>query len=199
MNNELKSLVIDGEEIFDFISMALNYANVSDLEFRNCDFLNEDILKLINFKQYNRVAFIECTFENETLIKNIRTKSLSLTTSKISNYDFIYEMKCLKNLTIVGGNIDLNKLNNLNNLSYLRISDSYVFNIDKINLEKLNYLFIDGTNIKDISFIENLSNLKLLSISEEQKSNNQKLINKIKNHTKIILDSIIETEVIFDE
>ena len=191
MNIELNSLVINGEDTFDFIKEILNYTSINDLEFRNCDFLTEDIIKLIQFKEYQRTSFIECTFEKESLIKNIKTKSLSIINSEIINYDFIYEMNYLENLTIINGIIEINKINNFKNLTYLRISQSTIYNIENINLDKLKYLFIDNTNINELSFILKLPNLKILSISEEQKLNNQEFINNLKNPPEIIIDSII--------
>jgi len=199
MNNIIDSLVLDGNDIFDFVNEALSFPNVNDIEFRNCDFLNKDLLKLINFKQYNRIAFIDCTFENETLIKELKTKSLSLTDNKINNYNFIYEMNLLESLTLVGTNIDAYKINSLKNLEYLRLSHSNVINIEELSIDKLKYLFIDNTNILDISFIKKLSNLELLSISEDQKIHNKEFIKTINNRINIILDSIIEMDVLFDE
>ena len=177
MSSEIISLIIDGNEVFDFIGKALSNLNTDDIEFRNCDFSNQNILSLISFKWYDRIAFINCTFENETLIKNLKTKSLSLTNNKIISYDFVYEMFFLENLTIVGGKVDAEKINFLENLEYLRLSNSNVINIEKLVSNKLKYLFIDNTNIIDISFLKNFSNLELLSISNEQKLYNMEIIN----------------------
>lgn len=199
MNDEFENLVIDGNENFDFANYALSFKNINNLEFRNCDFFKEDIIKLAEYKEYNRIAFIECSFEDATLINNIKTKSLSFTNDKITNYEFVYQMNNLERLTIVDGIVDADKINLLKNLEYLRISNSLVNNIDKLFLNKLKYLFIDNTNITDITFIKNLSNLELLSISEEQELNNKEIINEIKNNIKIILDSIIEMEFPYDE
>jgi hypothetical protein len=195
MNNHIKELVIDGNEIFDFASHALNFPNIEDVEFRYCDFNQEDILKLIEFKEYERIAFIRCTFENEDLIKYLKTKSLSLTNNKISNYDFVSTMAKLERLTIVEGRIDINKLNKLNNLVYLRISNSIATDIDNIKLDKLKYLFIDNTNIINLNFIAKLPNLELLSISKMQEENNKEVLNKLKAHIKIIYNSIIRMDV----
>jgi len=194
MDNQTESLVIDGNYKFDFINYALSFNNVNDIEFRNCDFLNEDILKLIESKEYNRIAFLGCTFEDPTLINKIQTKSISFTNNKISSYEFIYQMEYLKNLTIVGGNVDAYKINNLKNLEYLRLSDSNIVHIDSLFLNKLKYLFIDNTNISDVSFVKKISSLELLSLSEEQLLKNRDFIKSINNHVKIILDSIIEME-----
>lgn len=199
MKEEKDNLVINGEEIYDFINVVLNHTNLTDIEFRNCDFLDRDILKLIEFKEYDRIAFVDCTFEDETKIKNIITKSLSLTTNRITNYEFIYEMNSLERLTIVGGKIDAAEINSLKNLEYLRMSNSNVINIDKLTLDKLKYLFVDNTNIMDVSFVKKLYNLELLSISEKQKSYNRDFLYTIKDRVRIILDGIVEMEVFFDE
>lgn len=195
----MEDIVVDRNEIFDFVKYTLNFKNIKDIEFRNCDFLNVELLKLIEFKEYDRIAFIDCTFEDETLIKKIKTKSLSFTNSKITNYEFVYDMIDLKKLTIVNGNIDANKLNLLPNLEYLRISNSFVTNIEKIILNNLKYLLVDNTNINNLAFVKKLPNLELLSISEEQELNNKELLTTISDHIKIIIDSVIEMDVNLDE
>ena len=189
----MKEMVID--EKFDFINQILDEKNVDDIEFRNCDFLSEELLKIIELKKYERIAFVDCSFENESLIKKIKTESLSFTNNKINNYEFIYEMNDLKKLTVVNGQIDAYKLNALLNLEYLRVSHSFVVNIEKLFLENLKYLFIDNTNIKDLSFVMNFPNLNLLSISEEQRINNINILKSMPKHIEIIMDSIIEMEV----
>ncbi len=191
----MREMIVDGNEEFDFINLILNEKNVEDIEFRNCAILSEELLKIIGLKKYERIAFIDCSFEDESLIKNIKTESLSFTNSKIDNYEFIYEMKDLKKLTVVNGQIDAYKLNALLNLEYLRVSHSLVTNIEKLFLENLKYLFIDNTNIENLSFVINFPNLKLLSISEEQRIDNIDILKSISSHIRIIMDSIIEMEV----
>lgn len=195
----MKEIIIDGNENFNFINQILDKKNLEDIEFRNCDFSSEELLKIIEQQKYKRIAFIDCSFETESLLKNIKTESLSFTNSKINNYDFIYEMNNLNKLTVVNGQIDACKLNNLLNLEYLRISHSYVVNIENLFSKNLKYLFIDNTNVEDLSFITNFSNLKLLSISEKQINNNLNMLKSISNHIKIIMDSIVEMEVDINE
>ena len=195
--DNINELVIDGNEIFDFISYLNKYKDTKDIEFRNCEFSNDEIMSLSE-KEYNRIAFMNCSFEDESLIQKIKTKSLSLTDNKINSYEFVYGMFYLDRLTIVNGRVDISKLNHFKNLEYLRLSHSHVDNIEMIELN-LKYLFIDNTNIKDISFIKRLPNLELLSVSDEQELFNKDIIKKISNHIKIIKDSIIEMEVIQDE
>lgn len=193
----MKEMIVDGNERFDFINQVLNDNSVEDIEFRNCDFLNEELLKIVEFKNYERIAFIDCSFEDESLIKNIKTESLSLTNNTINSYEFIYEMVDLRNLTVVNGKIDAYKLNTLSKLEYLRVSHSFVVNIEKLFLEDLKFLFIDNTNIDNLSFVKNFPNLNLLSISEKQKVDNINTLKSIliTNHIKIIMDSIVEMEV----
>ena len=193
----MKELIVDGNESFDFIQQVLNNDDVEDIEFRNCDFLNEEMLKLVNFKNYKRIAFIDCSFEDESLIKGIKTESLSLTNNTINNYEFIYEMVDLRNLTVVNGKFDAYKLNTLSKLEYLRVSHSFIINIENLFLKDLKFLFIDNTNIDNLSFVKKFPNLKLLSISEKQKEDNINTLKSIlvTNHIKIIMDSIVEMEV----
>ena len=103
----------------------------------------------------------------------------------------------LRNLTVVNGKIDAYKLNALSKLKYLRVSHSFVVNIEKLFLEDLKFLFIDNTNIDNLSFVKNFPNLNLLSISEKQKVDNINTLKSIliTNHIKIIMDSIVEMEV----
>ena len=198
MKNE-KEIVIDGNEIFDFTKVIFEYKEANDIEFRNYEFTKEDINELKEIKQYDRIGFNNCIFEDEKLIKNIKCNSLSLIDNRIINYEFVNDMLCLERLTIIGGEIDCNKLNNLQNLEYLRLSNDYIKNIELLKLEKLKYLFIDNTNIKDLSFIRKFPYLELLSISDNQKENNEELLNEINNRVEIIIDSIIETDVFLDE
>ncbi|MEE3343749.1 MAG: hypothetical protein VZS44_06645 [Bacilli bacterium] len=197
--DNINELVIDGNEIFDFISYLDEFREVKDIEFRNCEFSKDEIIFLANKEEYNRIGFINCSFEDEKLIQKIKTKSLSLSDNKIIDYEFVYDMVFLENLTIVGGKVDVLKLNFLKKLEYLRISHSHVDKIEMIELYNLKYLFIDNTNIKDLSFIKRIPKLELLSISDDQKSYNKDLIKEISKYIKIIGDSIIEMEVIQDE
>ena len=191
----MREIVIDGNETYDFISVLINNADVEDVEFRNCDFYNEDMVKVASYKTYKRIAFIDCVFEDASLIKNISTKSLSLNNNKIDNYNFVYEMPYLKNLTIVKGYIDAERLNSIENLEYLRLSHSNVINIEKIPTTKLKNLFIDNTNIKNLSFVLYIPNLELLSVSEDQINENIDILKSISNKVRIIMDSIIEMGV----
>ena len=195
MNSDILSVVVDGNEVFDFVNYALNFESAIDIEFRNCEILNDDILKLVNNREYNRIGFVDCVFKNVELLKYLKTKSLSISSCEIDNYDFIYDMNNLISLTIIDGKIDACKINFLEDLEYLRISNSIVENINDLILNKLKYLFIDNTNIDDVSFVQKLSKLELLSVSEDQILKNEEMINKLKNNIKIILDSIIEMEV----
>ena len=52
----MKEMIVDGNERFDFINQVLNDNSVEDIEFRNCDFLNEELLKIVEFKNYERIS-----------------------------------------------------------------------------------------------------------------------------------------------
>ena len=84
-------------------------------------------------------------------------------------------MTYLTRLTIVNGKIVANIINNLKDLSYLRLSHSNISNFSILKLNKLKYLFVDNSNLDNLSFVENFPSLQLLSLSDEQIINNEKI------------------------
>lgn len=199
MLTDNRSIVIDGDRTYDFINEALDNISIDDIEFRHCDFHDDDIKIISQKKDYKRIAFVECSFENPSILSNIITNSISFTNCPINDYSFISKMTYLTRLTIVNGKIVANIINNLKDLSYLRLSHSNISNFSILKLNKLKYLFVDNSNLDNLSFVENFPSLQLLSLSDEQIINNEKIISNIKNNVKIICNSIIETEVLFDE
>ncbi len=196
--NTIKSVVIDGNDTYEYMKSVLNNESVEQIEFRYCDMTNEDIIKLSNYKKYIKISFINCNFEDVSFVKKIKTQSLSFIDSNIDNYDFISEVNNLKALTVIGNTIDMSLVKNPEKLLYLRLSGSMVYHIDKINLENLKYLFIDETNIDSLDFVKKLSHLKLLCISTVQEENNFEVISSIENRVKIINDIIEIGEITND-
>lgn len=184
--NQVDELVIDNDENLD-ISILKYFTNLKTLEIRNIE-VNEDILDIIlSLKNLTNLKFQLCEIENVSKIKDLNLTSLHLDCSKIENYEFIYELTNLEELTLTSVKIDINKLNNLTNLKYLNISHSICTN-DVLNIEKIEKLYIDNSNIKDIEFTKKLINLKELSLSKEQYENKEELINELKQRNIEILD-----------
>ena len=186
---ELKSvdeLVIENDNNLD-ISVLKYFTNLKKLELRNIE-INDYILEIIlSLNSLENIMFQLCEIEKISKIKELNLIGLHIDCSKIKEYDFVYEMINLQELTLTGVEVDINKLNNLTNLKYLNISHSNCTN-DVLNIKKLEQLYIDNSNIIDISFTEELPNLKELSLSKEQYENKQDLINRLKQKDIEILD-----------
>lgn len=183
-------IIIDGNDEYEYIENKLDTDNIFNVEFRHCDLTIRDLINLTNQKEYQKIVFYDCVFEDESYLKNIKSNSLSFINSKIQDYSFLCNIKKLEALTIVGSKIQVELINTQINLKYLRLSGSEIINIENITLDKLEYLFIDETNILNLDFLINLLSLKVLCISEEQEKSNLDIIYYIKNKVKIINDII---------
>ena len=149
---------------------------------------NDTLNIILSLKKLKDLKFQLCEIENSNLLKEIKLFGLNLDCSKIDDYSFVYEMTELESLTLTGlSNLDIDKLNKLINLKYLNISHTQCTD-DVLNIESLEELYIDSSNIKDINFTLNLPNLKTLSLSKEQYENKKEIINKLKSKNIEILD-----------
>ena len=180
-------LVIDNDENLD-ITVLKYFINLETLEIRNMTIDNDTLNIILSLKKLKDLKFQLCEIENSNLLKEIKLLGLHLDCSKIDDYSFVYEMTELESLTLTGlSNLDIDKLNKLINLKYLNISHTQCTD-DVLNIESLEELYIDSSNIKDINFTLNLPNLKTLSLSKEQYENKKEIINKLKSKNIEILD-----------
>lgn len=183
---QVDELVIENDENLD-MSVLKYFTNLKILEIRNIE-VNDNIIDIIlSLKNLINLKFQLCEIENISKIKDLNLKGLHLDCSKIYNYDFIYNLTNLEELTLTGVEIDINKLNNLTNLKFLNISHSICTN-DVLNIQKIEKLYIDNSNIKDIEFTKKLINLQELSLSKEQYENKEDLIAELKQKNVEILD-----------
>lgn len=183
---QVDELVIENDMNLD-LSVLKYFENLKTLEIRNLE-INDNTLNIIlSLNSLTNLRFQLCEIENISKIKDLNLTSLHLDCCKIKNYEFIYELINLQELTLTGVEIDINKLNNLTNLKYLNISHSTCTN-DILDIQNLEHLYIDNSNIKDINFTENLANLKELSLSNEQYEDKKELIERLKQKEVEILD-----------
>ena len=147
-----------------------------------------DIENLSKLEYLNNICFERCEFENADLISEINLKELELINCDINDYNFIYGMSELVSLSVISGNISINKLNVLKEIKYLQISYSNIKELCDINLPLLEELHIDNTNITDLSIIMSLINLRRIGISEEQFLNNKEIVKKLIENGIIVLN-----------
>ena len=180
-------LVIDSDENLD-ITVLKYFKNLKELEIRNLMISNDTLDIKLSLNNLKDLKFQLCDIENVDRLKGLNLKGLHLDCCEMEDFSFVYEMINLESLTLTGEvNLEINKLNNLINLKYLNISHTICTN-DVLNIKKLEELYIDNSNINDISFALNLNNLKVLSLSKEQYENKKELINELKSRNIEILD-----------
>lgn len=76
----------------------------------------------------------------------------------------------------------------LNHLKYLQISYLNIVDNKDININTLEELYIDNTNISNFDFLNNLSNLKRVSIDKSQYNNNKELFNNLVRKNILVLN-----------
>jgi len=118
---------------------------------------------------------------------------LSLINCKIESYTFVYLLTSLEELTIINGEIEIEKINMLNNLRYLQLSYSNIIDNVDLNIRELEELYIDNTNINNFIFVRNLLNLKRISIDERQYNENKNTFDSlIKNNILVLNENMVE-------
>ena len=190
----IKEIVIEYNQEFtsnsSFYEELLKFSTLSSLTIRNGYIFNIDYNYLLKLHNLIEIVFDNCEFENADLITSLDLKSLSLINCKINNYSFIITFNNLKSLTIINGKVTIDKINNINNLTYLQLSHSNILDkTNTINIASLTELHIDNTNINNLDFINNLPNLKKMSIDKFQYINNKDIIDNITNKKITILST----------
>ena len=121
-------------------------------------------------------------------------KQLSLVDCPIQNYSFLKLFKNLEQLILINATIEFEILNCLHLLNYLQLSYSTIVDQNHfLHLEKLKFLYIDHTNISNLSCIQGLFQLKVISIDKNQYQYNKKLIESLlKKNIRILNEGILE-------
>ena len=180
---QITELVIDYDNhensSFEFLEDLLKLKNLKKLTLRNGYIHNDNFNIFLELKELEDVVFDFCKFENADLISSLKLKSLSLFNCDINNYSFVSKLENLEELTITNGKVELNKINLLTKLRYLQLSYSEVLDNTFFNIDTLEELYIDNTNIESFSFIGNLNNLKKISIDENQYESNKEFFNAL--------------------
>lgn len=195
LESELKNiteLVIDYEEenesSFVFLKELLKFNNIKTITFRNGYIYNDDYKIFLQLHNLIEIVFDNCEFENADLIASLGLKSLSLINCRINNYYFITALKSLEELSIINGKVEIKKVNTLEKLKYLQLSYSKLLDDVKLNIEGLAELYIDNTNINNLEFLNNLNNLKRLSIDERQFSSNKEKVQSLLAKNVLVLN-----------
>lgn len=182
----IKEILLSFKNDFVFLDELLNFRCLESLTLRNFYIHDYDIDIFLKLNNLNEIVFEKCTFEDSSKISKLNIKSLSFINCEIEDLSFLNDIISLESLSIVNGNITSNIINSLINLTYLELSYSNISG--NILLNNISDLFIDNTNILDLSFIYNFHNLKKLSIDENQYNNNKEIINNLRNNGITVLN-----------
>ncbi len=190
--NEIVEVVIDykneTDSSFVFLEELLKLKNLKTITLRNGYIYNDNYNIFLNLSNLSEFVFDNCEFENADLIASLKIKSLSLINCKITSYSFINVFENLEELSIINGEIEIEKLNALNHLKYLQISYSNITDNVELNINTLEELYIDNTNMDNFNFLNHLSSLKRLSIDEKQYGNNKELFNSLMKKNILVLN-----------
>ncbi len=167
----------DEEDYFDFKTLGF-FKNLKRLTLRRIHVNEEDFTHLLNLTYLEELFLDNCLFDSTSLLAGIKLKILSFENCVVNSYSFISLIENLEYLTITGGVVNINKINR--NLSYLRLSYSYLDEIEKLEeFNNLETLYIDNTNIDNFDFLNKLEKLKKLSIDLKQYEENKHLFNNL--------------------
>ena len=183
--NTITEITIDYEDILEnnsILKELLLFRNLNTLNLRNAFIYNDDYNYLLNLEKLNNLYLDRCKFENADLIASLKLKSLSLINCEINNYLFVNLLTELEELTIINGEVDIDNINKLTKLNYLQLSYSNILGNELvIKLDNLKELYVDNTNIRNLTFTNNLLNLNRLSIDEFQYKYNNEFIKQLRN------------------
>ena len=190
--NSLIEVVIDYNDetasSFIFLEELSKLKNLKTITLRNGYIFNDNYNIFLKLNNLSEFVFENCEFENADLIASLKLKSLSLINCKIENYSFINIFENLEELSIINGIIEIKKINNLKHLKYLQISYSKIIDDVDLNIQQISELYIDNTNILNFAFLNNLLNLKKISIDENQYTDNKELFNNMTKRKIIVLN-----------
>jgi len=195
--NQITDVVIDyneeSESSFAFLEELMKLKNLKTITLRNGYIFNDNYNIFLNLKSLSEFVFESCEFENADLIASLKIRALSLINCKIESYTFVYLLTSLEELTIINGEIEIEKINMLNNLRYLQLSYSNIIDNVDLNIRELEELYIDNTNINNFIFFRNLLNLKRISIDERQYNENKNTFDSlIKNNILVLNENMVE-------
>ncbi len=190
--NEITEIVIDynneTDGSFVFLEELSKLKNLKTITLRNGYIFSDNYNVFLALNNLSEFVFENCEFENADLIASLKLKSLSLINCKIESYSFVYVFENLNELSIINGTVEIEKLNMLKHLKYLQISYSNIVDNMELKINTLEELYIDNTNISNFDFLNNLLNLKRISIDRSQYNNNKELFNNLMKKNVLVLN-----------
>lgn len=167
---KLKELNLSGNPISD-ISPLKNLKYLENLNIYATNIEDLSPINSINTLKGLSYGFMKNihTIDISQIKDLVNLEFLGLGNIKIKNFCMINKFKNLKSFFAPNSttNQDLNCITNLKKLSRLRLKNAQITNIDFIsNFPNMKHLFLNQTNIEDISVLRKLSFLTIVDISD---------------------------------
>lgn len=202
--DKLEIILVRNNNIEDITVLSDKYENylktdfLVKIEFKDAD-LESNIRKQLK-KKSEKITANDISKIRTIDLRGLNVKSLSgieyainlerlYIDSKIENFDFIRELKSLKELTISNNELtDIKFIENLVKLEVLDLSSNNISSVDELSeLKNIKSLHLEKNRIIDISPIKNYSLIKTLYLNR----------NHIEDYNVIddILDQITDTDI----
>lgn len=168
----------EGQQSY-LITELLNFKNLHTVSIENSKISFWDIRVLSTLNNIQTINFNHCFFEKEvqnTIFYIKKLKNLSLKNCYIEDYSIMFSKLNLNSLEIVfpynEQTIQINSLSNLINLKFLTLEGC---NIEKEedfkNLKNLEILCLLSTQVRDLTFINEMSKLNKIYLSSKYLDN----------------------------
>lgn len=187
---------VETDSIKNILEEVLKLKNIMSLTIRNGYISMEACKMLMDLKKLNDLTIENCEVENHNLLALLNLKSMAILNCRINDYAFLRLFKGLERLELIRENVSVNLINKLVNLKYLQLSYSEITDIGDIVLNNIEEIYLDNTNYNSFEFLNDMPNLKRVSIDNRQYENNKELFKTLEAKNILVLN---ENMVLFGE
>lgn len=174
--SNLKTLILDNTAVTDVTPLS-GLTQLEQLTIENTDIT--DISSLNNLINLKRLDLSGTNISDISTLGNLKNLvSLSVYNTRVSDCSVVSNMSKLKNLYISNTDVsDISAVANLKDIVLLEANSTKISDISALsNLQNLMYVYLDDcSELSSISLLNDLTQLKVLSISGTKVSNAEKL------------------------
>ena len=174
--SNLKTLILDNTAVTDVTPLS-GLTQLEQLTIENTDIT--DISSLNNLVNLKRLDLSGTNISDISTLGNLKNLvSLSVYNTRVSDCSVVSNMSKLKNLYISNTDVsDISAVANLKDIVLLEANSTKISDISALsNLQNLMYVYLDDcSELSSISLLNDLTQLKVLSISGTKVSNAEKL------------------------
>lgn len=158
-----------------------DFINLEELTLKNITINQAWIAEILKLEKLNSLSFEYSYIDSIKDLIKLRLSKIAFNDTSCQDIEEINNFKTLNSISLIAMELkSLNILKNMPNLLEVKLSSSK-FKDETIlrTLDRIENLYIDNTDIKDLDFINNHINLKKISLSKNQIEKNKKLIDDL--------------------